>query len=84
MFHGAEIALSDIHKFFTTVIDEVETKGQAELKALSADIQTAIANAKTEALQEVATAAPDIQAAVQKALGVLEQAVLAAITARLA
>lgn len=84
MFHNAEIALSDIHRFFSTIIDEVETKGETELKALSADIQTSIANAKTEALKEVATSAPDIQAAVQKALGVLEQAVLAAITVHLA
>lgn len=84
MFHDAEVAYSDIHGFFKKVIEEVETKGEAGLQALSADIQTAISDAKAEALKEVAGNAPDIQAAVQKALSLLEQAVLAAITARLA
>lgn len=83
MFHTAEVAFSDIHGFFKKVIDEVETKGQAELKTLSADIQTAINDTKVEVLKEVATSAPDIQAAVQKGLNLLEQAVLAAITAHI-
>jgi hypothetical protein len=83
MFHAADLALSDIHAFFSKVIEEVDTKGQAELAAVVASVKAAIEQAKVDVLGQVANASPDIQAAVQKALGAIEQAVLAAIAARL-
>jgi hypothetical protein len=83
MFKSAEIGLADIHKFFSKVIEEVDTQGKAELSGLVADVKAAIEQAKVDVLNQVANASPDIQAAVQKTLGAIEQAVLAAIAARL-
>lgn len=83
MFKTAEIGLADIHKFFSKVIEEVDTAGKAELQGLVADVKAAIEQAKVDALKQVANASPDIQAAVQRALGAIEQAILAAIVARL-
>lgn len=80
----------EIHDYYEKVKTEIEAAAKAELDSLTGDIQklsesvqTAITAAKTVALQEVAQYAPDVQAAVQKALGEIEQAVLAAIVARI-
>lgn len=77
------ISFSAIHGFFKEVIDEVESKGQAELKAVASDVQAALSAAKVEAMKEVAALAPDIQAAVAKGISEMEQAVLAALASRI-
>lgn len=81
---------AEIHAYTEKVIAEIEAKGKADLDAMTGDlqklsgaVQSAITEAKTIALAEVAQYAPDVQAAVQKALGEIEQAVLAAIVARI-
>lgn len=83
MFKTADIALSDIHKFFSGVIEEIDTQGKADIQGLAADVKAAVEQAKIDALKAVTGASPDIQAAVQKSIGAIEQAVLAAIVARL-
>jgi BMFP domain-containing protein YqiC len=80
----------EIEDYYTKIRAEIEAKAKADLDALtgdvqklSADVQTAINQAKAEVLKEAAQYAPDVQAAVQKAIADIEQAVLAAIVARL-
>lgn len=79
----ADISFSAIHGFFKKVIEEVETKGNEEVKAVASDVQVALSAAKVEAMKEVAALAPDIQAAVAKGVSEMEQAVLAAIAAHI-
>ncbi len=80
----------EIHDYYEKVKTEIEDKAKADLDAMTGDlqklsgaVQSAITEAKTVTLQEVAAYAPDVQAAVQKAIGEIEQAVLAAIVARI-
>lgn len=70
---------SDIHTFFKKVIEEIETKGKADLDALSADVKTTFESEKNTILAQIAQSSPDIQAAVKQTLVMLEQALVAAL-----
>lgn len=74
-------SVSDIHEFFTKVIDEVKNRGAAELQALAADVKTAWVNEKNDILAQVQASSPEVQQAVQHALALAEQALLAVLAA---
>lgn len=77
-------SFTEIHAFFTKVIEELTTNWKKDEQVLISDVENAITTAKAEALKEVQTLSPDVQAAVQKYTALIEQAVLAAIEAHLA